>query len=424
MISYLRWIGVIVVWVVGLQFSVCELAIGKDTVTIEFMNMALSEKARAEKAMRVFNAFEKKHGVKLKYTIVDFNDILPQTMVRAAAGNAPDLAHVGDMHVPFLVMQGGVQPLDVYDPAFLKEFIPGSLDLFKKDGKVYGLSWGLAHHTMWFDRGLLKRAGYDPNNEPLGSAHEFKEAARKIHALGGNIFGMGYDTRNHTFGLTDLWVSLRLFGGHILDDKGKVDFNTPEVKDLFSFIQEMCGPGSGYKLNNLILREIRAAAGRRQVGFMVDGPHLRTFARAANSELNDPHKFWEEFGASTKTPSVAVDGHALVMFKQSKHKKQVWALMKFLNESDIGVKYLSEAGLIPPLTNSYEKMPELLEDPMINTYVKQIIPKAKPVNPAVIPNYATTARVVMAGIQKLVAGEDVDSVVERVQIQLEAIMGQ
>ncbi len=421
----LKMIAKVVVVAVALQLCAYGVSLGQETTTLEFMNWVLAQKATEESLGKNLQVFEAQNPtVKFKYTNVDYSNILAQLIVRTSAGNAPDIAQTDEIWIPYLAIQGALEPLDDYEPAYLDQFIDKTLESLTFEEKLYGLMWSPQDHTMWYDRGLLERAGYDPEYPPLESTQDFKQAARKIHALDENIFGVGFDTRNHTYGLSNLWVYLRYFGGHLLDSEGKVDFNTPEVKELLSFIQEMCGAGSGYKLNNVILREIRAAAGRREVGFMVDGTHIRVFAAAADPTLSDPEKFWKTFGASDQTPVVSVSNHSLVMFKQSKNKEVVWELMKFLTSSETVVKgYMMQAGMIPPLKTSYEKWPELLNDPMIRKFVEEIIPQGQGVRSEILPSYASVARVVMVGIQRVVAGEEVDSVMERVQIQLEAILG-
>ncbi|GIH48273.1 multiple sugar transport system substrate-binding protein [Microbispora rosea] len=113
-----------------------------------------------------------------------------------------------------------------------------SIDLFKKDGKIYGLPTDGYGMGLVYNKAVFTKAGLDPNNPPKTWA-DVQAAAKKIAGLGPGYVGYGEYSGNNVGGW-HFTASIYGRGGSVITDDGKkAAFNTPEGKAVLENLHQM-----------------------------------------------------------------------------------------------------------------------------------------------------------------------------------------
>ncbi|GAA4563235.1 extracellular solute-binding protein [Planotetraspora kaengkrachanensis] len=158
---------------------------------------------------------------------------------KLASGELETVFYVNFPNVGRLIESGQAADISSYVNE-LKTFpdYNSSLDLFKKDGKVYGLPTDGYGMGLVYNKDVFTKAGLDPNNPPKTWA-EVQAAAKQIAALGPGYVGYGEYSGGNTGGW-HFTASLYGRGGSVISDDGKkAAFNTPEGKAVLQNLQQM-----------------------------------------------------------------------------------------------------------------------------------------------------------------------------------------
>ncbi len=92
-------------------------------------------------------------------------------MTAIAGGAPPNAMMIKADNIPFFVSQKAVDPLDdlmARDGIGRDWFYDGEMSTRTYQGKVYGLPnvTGGAFHLLYYNKGLMKKAGLDPEKPP------------------------------------------------------------------------------------------------------------------------------------------------------------------------------------------------------------------------------------------------------------------
>ncbi|MBB5866767.1 multiple sugar transport system substrate-binding protein [Allocatelliglobosispora scoriae] len=202
---------------------------------------AYVEKAKAD--------FAKKHpGVTVEFVAQPFDQYYTLLGAAIQAGKGPDV----------MMFNGGGQirdrvdalvPLDQYvtqDKARLAGW-----DAFVKDGKAYASPVTLQGHPIYFNKGLYKKAGLDPERPATTWSGFTADCAVVTRATGASCFALG---NKEGIGIQ---FFLSAFGSGILtpqeyDDwiAGKRDWNSADVKQVFQLWKDVNDRGLNSKGGN------------------------------------------------------------------------------------------------------------------------------------------------------------------------------
>ncbi len=136
------------------------------------------------------NDFEAKHpDVDIKLEDVSWDDLQQRLTTDIAGGTAPDIAIIGTRWLVDYVQQDIAEPLNSYiTPDFRAKFIEAFMKPSVIDGKTWGLPVAASARAMYYNKDLLAKAGV---NEPPATWDDLEADAKKVKALGGNVYGFG-----------------------------------------------------------------------------------------------------------------------------------------------------------------------------------------------------------------------------------------
>ena len=134
--------------------------------------------------------------IKVKVEQLTWQSGLEKIQAALASGTQPDLCELGSTWLPRFSYEGVLM-----DMTHVYEEIGDDYLMWEStrwDGKVYGLPWVQGSRVLFWNRDLFSRAGMDPNTPPT-TWDELLSAARKIDALGDDIYGFGLNLGNPAF---------------------------------------------------------------------------------------------------------------------------------------------------------------------------------------------------------------------------------
>ena len=100
------------------------------------------------------------------------------------AGNAPCLVfNTSPAAVPQFEKQGGLVPLDSFPGAtkYIEDRTGSAAEQYKSpDGKYYQIPWKSNPVMIFYNKDIMKKAGFDPENPPLKTYDDFLSTSKKI----------------------------------------------------------------------------------------------------------------------------------------------------------------------------------------------------------------------------------------------------
>jgi ABC-type glycerol-3-phosphate transport system substrate-binding protein len=227
--------------------------------------------------------YEKETGVKIIGEFYAFNDLFQVIEVKIASGSKDyDVISVDVPMVAAYAVRGYLEPMDRYfTPAEKQGFIPSALAAGSWQGTFYSPPWNTSSQLLWYNKGLLAKAGVtvrpsDVNNRLTYEevAEYAKQALTKLDPAGSNgIAGLMFQQVSRTYQMCALPNSL---GEKSIGDDG---FIADGVINNAGWVRAMTWYQDLYK-NGLALRgytadEISNLFYSEKILFMIGGTWTR-----------------------------------------------------------------------------------------------------------------------------------------------------
>lgn len=268
-----------------------------------------------------------------------------------------------------------VEPLNEYVPEeMLDRMVPGLLDIFSKDGHLYGITWNNDIRFFMYNRKILETVG--ENTVPL-TWEGIAALDEKLRGNGVLINSMMDSFNNARSGLVELFYMVRSFGGRFFDDDGNpVMGENQKTLAAYRFIKD--GFASGMIDKNSLIMDYESVLNVFSMGesaFMTQA-WSGIYALANDSNLSSvkgdivvsleaPH--------ASDAPSFALNlPEAMAIPKTSKHKKAAWAYIEFMTSKKMDREKSMLLGSLPVWTDLYSDDSLLAIYPFWSSYTKQV----------------------------------------------------
>ncbi|GAA4840757.1 sugar ABC transporter substrate-binding protein [Paenibacillus vulneris] len=276
---------------------------------------------------------------------VPFPDYQQKISVLAAGRELPDVAWLSERMVPQFMANGILQDISSVkqDASFkMDDIIPSTLDLFTKDGKLYGLPFSTPPSVMFYNKDLFAKAGLaSPNDLAKQGKWTWDEFVKDAKALssgtGANkIYGANFFRDWKTYILLS---SYSWSNGSGPFDKGMTKFtwNDQYGIETLKMLQTM-----------MFVDQSHPKAGE-QVSFESGkiGMFFDVYSYVSKARTIKDFKWSIAPMPSGPKGAVPMLGQAgYVMFKGSKYPKESEEFMKFL-ASEEGIK-ATQTFFVPP----------------------------------------------------------------------------
>ena len=310
-------------------------AAAAEPVTIEVTNWHTTEEQFGVPFREIVADFEAKNpGIKVELVDLPWFGTLDNLTVRAAGGDAPDVALLSEFWVPSLAAQGALQPMNDLVPADTLaslEWARGSLlDPYTFDGELVALPWYVFGFSLIYNKGILAQAGYDG---PPATFDEFEEQIAAVAALDGDVIGLGADFSNGRGAGQQFYRWIWAYGGDVFDSEGNIAFDSPEAVSALTALTDLQaadGDALTVGINSYAAREVFA---NEQVAFVGEAAWIRSILRGLSGQ---GEAFDDSWGAAPwpsgvdGTSIAPVSSHVWAIFKQSDHPEESMAFINFL----------------------------------------------------------------------------------------------
>ena len=204
----------------------------------------------ARDAQKVFmgklvDAYNKSHKAQAKLSIIPSAQFVQKFGTAAASGTAPDVASIDLVFLPYFASQGALD--DITDLAnglpYNDSLSPAHKKLATYQGKTYALPFTAEASVLYYNKGLFKKAGLNPNKPPTTYA-EILADAKKLRALGKDTYGFAFAGACGGCNVFEFTPHVWASGGDVLSaDGSKATLDTPEVTDALQFYRDMYTAG-------------------------------------------------------------------------------------------------------------------------------------------------------------------------------------
>lgn len=214
--------------------SVIDGGAGEDAVTLHYWTFVELHGQHFETMLAKWNQEYPDRQIKLHVTVMPYDDMHNKLSIAVQTGTgAPDIADVELGKFPdFMAGTPQLVPLnDVVEP-YEETIVQSRLDLYSKDGTVYGIPTHVGASVAFYNTEILEQAGVDYRE--IVTWEDFKQAGIKVYEETGSYMG--------TADTSALWLPMMLLAQQdtdYIDESGVLKINSPELIRGLTMLQEL-----------------------------------------------------------------------------------------------------------------------------------------------------------------------------------------
>ena len=357
------------------------------------LNVIFLDRPGYRAIIKLLPEFEQKTGIKVNYEIVPYENTREKQVLNFNSKGDLSIALVDLVWMGEFAENGWIAPIDQFtkDPSItdpnlnLKGFFPLLLDAFGSwGGKVYGLPFDNYSGLLFYNKCMLKDAGFDKPPAtwdelytvyaPKLTHPDKKQYAFALQSLRG-------ETQSADSFMRVLWP----FGGSLLDKTFHSNLNSKESQAGLKFRQDLMKYMPPGVVSYDHSESVNALA-QNQVAMITEwSAFYGTLTDPATSKLGDCLAVAPEpAGPAGRLP--ALGGFSLAVASQATEAQQkaAWIFIQWATSEEIARAYV-EAGGVSGRTSIYEQ-PDIkakykFVDPMVASWQKGV-PEFRPRFPA------------------------------------------
>jgi len=334
-------------------------------------------------------------GVEVQIETLTWQSGLEKILASVASGTSPDLCELGSTWVARFAAGGKLAPLSEEDA----EWVRNNFFLFEPaewKGKLYGFPWLVGTRALFYNRELFRRAGLNPDRPPA-DWKQLLEAARRIDALGEDVYGYGINSGERYVLYKKFMPFAWSNGGRILGDGlDSCVLNSPRNVEALEFYLE---------LSRYSLREKQDVLDRMflegKIGMNLSGAwNLRRIDLDAPELDFAVSKFPRPARGDGESVSFA-GGEFLVVFESSNHKGEARELARYLVEGKRAFELCKSVRSVLPAMKQFDPGDYFAKRPFDRVFREQL---ATSMSPPPHPAWAAMEEVLNRYIEEALMG--------------------
>lgn len=336
--------------------------------TIKFWAMG----SEAESLNKLIPEFEKNNPeIKVIVQQIPWTAAQEKLITAFASDNTPDACQLGNTWIPQFVSLNALVELGewIKNSAIINKenYFEGIWSTNEIDEKIYGIPWYIDTRLMFYRTDVFEAVGY---SKPPKNWNELFDVSKKIKAM--NIEKENYPI----FIPTNEWANFITFGlqagAELLKDNNSYgNFSSPQFKEAFSYLinfhKEKLTPFGLLQVTN-----IYQAFADGFINNYISGPwNIVEFKKWMKDDLENKWMTAPLPGYKDEYPGISLaGGSSLVIFKNSKHKNEVWKFLEFLSKTETQIELYKLLNNLPAVKEAW-KDPILSEDKYMKAFYEQ-----------------------------------------------------
>lgn len=299
------------------------------------------------------DAFAKKHpDIKVNLTTAPFSDLHDKLVVRAGAGNLPDVFVLSELGITEFVSKGvlkDLSPLFARDNIPLGKFLQPALAYVTSDakphairrvsGSYYGLPTWNSPNTISYNVDAFKDAGL-VYNENWDWA-EYRDTLKKISKPDGSRYG---GPLFNGLGGAIPWTFIHANGGAWVNETATASIvNSPETVEAYQYLIDLA-------LTDGATPKTETIPGLTYTQQFTDGKTATIWSHPWGlAAFKDASFTWDVGLPPTRNGKRVVEFEtcSIVMSKDTKNVEPSWTLIKYLGLDADALKIMTDAGVLP-----------------------------------------------------------------------------
>lgn len=171
------------------ETSVLDAGAGENATELSYWTFVELHGQHFEKMLEKWNAANPDRQIKLNVSVMPYDDMHNKLSIAVQTGvGAPDIADIELGKYPdFMKGTPQLEPLDDVVKPYKDTVVQSQLDLYSKDGTVYGLSTHVGATVAFYNTEILKEAGVD--YKTIVTWDDFKKAGMQVYEKTGKHMG-------------------------------------------------------------------------------------------------------------------------------------------------------------------------------------------------------------------------------------------
>ncbi|WP_436374021.1 ABC transporter substrate-binding protein [Cytobacillus sp. BC1816] len=314
----------------------------KNDEQVELTFMIWGNEAHQEMYNKLLEKFYETHpNIKVNLESVPFPDYQQKITVLAAGRELPDIGWAAERMVPQFMENGILEDVSSFkdDAEYnMDDFFPSTLELFEKDGKLYGLPFSTPPMVLFYNEDLFVNAGEQTPNEHVEAGtwtwEQFEKSSKAISASG--TYGANFfrDWNTWIALLSHTWSN----GGSLFNEQTtEFTWNSPQGVETLEMLDRMMFKDKSHPKAG---EQVSFESGK--IGMFFDVYSYVSRAREVKDFKWDIAPLPE--GPEGRFPMLGQAGYT--MFAGSKHPEEAKELLKFLTSQE-GIT-ASSTFFVPP----------------------------------------------------------------------------
>jgi multiple sugar transport system substrate-binding protein len=314
------------------------VSVGADG-TDDGSQLTLWTRAPLEKQAKLLvEAYNKSHKNQVTLTVVPNDDYVAKVGAAAGSKGLPDLFAADIVYVPNWVKQGLFRDIsaNIGGLSFKDSINKGHLGAGIVDGKEHILPFVLDLSMLFWNKGLFKEAGLDPEKAPA-TLEEYAADAKKIQALGKkDVYGTATGLNCGGCLVFTWFPTIWAAGGQVMNGDGtQANYTSDESKKVFDTWRDLWKSGA-------VLPSSKDETGATWTAGFTEGKvglmfYPATLLSSTKFDVGVAGIPGPDGGAST-----FVGGDGIGISKDSKKAAQAWNFLNWMMSEEAQVEVLAK----------------------------------------------------------------------------------
>ena len=219
----------------GEEKQVLDEGAGENATELAYWTFVDLHGQHFSKMLGLWNKANPDRQIKLNVTVMPYDDMHNKLLLAVQTGEgAPDISDIELGRFPdFLAAEDvSLENLDDIVEPYRGKIVESRLDIYSKDGKVYGLPTHVGATVAFYNTEILEEAGVDYTT--IKTWDDYKTAGIKVYEKTGKYMGTA-----DTSATWQASIICAQQGTDLTDDNGNPQVNSPEMIKGFEMFKDL-----------------------------------------------------------------------------------------------------------------------------------------------------------------------------------------